>query len=69
MNFTKSWNVLIHAFILQLKTVKGQVDTVSKTNTNMTRKIVTFISSYMPLLAEVFLNHKRILKHDWILDF
>lgn len=36
---------------------------------NVTMSIVIFISSHMLLPAEVLLNHKRILKHDWILDF
>lgn len=36
---------------------------------NVTMSIAISISSQMLLLAEVLLNHKRILKHDWILDF
>lgn len=36
---------------------------------NVTMSIAIFISSHMLLLAEVLLIHKRILKHDWILDF
>lgn len=73
MHSTKSSSV----FILAPMTIKGSEETdpcsVSVSSrgkySNVTMSIAIFISSHMLLLAEVLLIHKRILKHDWILDF